>query len=251
MRISFLRAALIFGAAFFFFSSCDINDTAGPEENNGLKLLGEYSLEVPEPSGLTLNGDRDALWTVSDNTYHVYKISLDGRLLDELNFNGNDLEGVTFDSTDNTLWIVEEQLREIVHLSLSGAELERFNTDLAGSGNSGLEGICLDDEESLYLLNEKEPALWAKLKSDFKVELQEEIPEAVDLSGICYDAENSAFWIVSDQAKKVIHWSPASGLIKAYDLPFEKAEGVAYDPLLGRLYIVSDLTGKLYVYEIL
>ena len=250
MRTNIYKAALIFGAALFL-GACSINEPNTPSGDlYGLKLIGEYALEVPEPSGLTLNKEGNALWTVSDNTNRIYKISLIGKTEEELNFTGNDLEGIAYDSTDNTLWLVEEQLREIVHLDLSGNEIGRFETDLAGSGNSGLEGICLDNQKVHYILNEKDPALWAKLKSDFKVLVQKEIPEAIDLSGITYDGNNDAFWIVSDQAKLLIHWREDTGTLKTYELSYEKAEGVAFDPHLQRIYIVSDLTGKLYVYEL-
>jgi len=71
-----------------------------------------------------------------------------------------------------------------------------------------------------------------------------------DLSGITYDTKRQMFWIVSDQSQLLFLWNAEQGVVKSYDLPYEKAEGVAHDPLLDRIYIVSDKTGKLYVYDL-
>jgi uncharacterized protein YjiK len=233
----------------FIVISCNVQDSVGPQQSPGLKLIGEHTLSIPEPSGLTLNKDCTALWAVSDNTNNVYNITLEGDILTELNFNGNDLEGIVYDSTDNSLWLAEEQLREVVHIDLNGNELERFSINVPGSGNSGLEGICLDTASTHYLLNEKDPRLWAKLSNDFSTQIQKEINEVDDLSGITFDASMKMFWIVSDVSRLLFLWDPDQGIVKRFDLPFAKAEGVAYDPLLNRIYIVSDLTNKLYVYE--
>jgi len=240
---------LILLITIFIVISCNVEDSVGPQQSPGLILIGEFVLSIPEPSGLTLNEDCTALWSVSDNTNNVYKITLDGNVPIELNFTGNDLEGIVYDSTDNSLWLAEEQLREVVHIDLNGNELARNSVDIPGSGNSGLEGICLDTASTHYVLNEKDPGLWAKLKSDFSSQIQKVINEVGDLSGITYDRTKKMFWIVSDVSRLLFLWDPDQGIIRRFDLPFGKAEGVAYDPVSNRIYIVSDLTNKLYVYE--
>jgi len=98
--------------------SCSLSDSAVDPQSSGLKLIGEYTLSIPEPSGLTFHHNYARLWTVSDNTNHIYAISLDGNVLQELRYEGNDLEGIVFDSTGNSLWVVEEQLREVVQVGL-------------------------------------------------------------------------------------------------------------------------------------
>lgn len=236
---------------FLVLISCSLDDPIAPEQDGGLKFVRVYDLSVPEPSGLTLSGDRNSLWTVSDNTNHVYELSLTGQILHELSYTGQDLEGIAYDSTDYTLWLAEEQLREVVHLDLNGHELSRHSIDLPGFGNSGLEGICLDPQQKKYLLNEKVPALWAKLNSDFTTARQKEISDVIDLSGITWDSNRNMFWLVSDQSKMLFLWDPELGTIKSYDLDFDKAEGVAFDPVQNRIYIVSDATEKLYVYDII
>jgi len=237
-------------AVIFVGFSCSLQDSVAPQQGSELKLIAEYDLPVSEPSGLSLNNDNSALWTVSDNTNRVYKISLEGQPLQELRYEGNDLEGIVFDSADNTLWLAEEQLREIVHIDLNGNELSRHAVNLPGTGNSGLEGICLDSLHTHYVLNEKDPRLWAKLKNDFSVSLQQEINDVEDLSGISYDKNRKMFWIVSDQSRLLFLWGPEMGVVKSFDLSFEKAEGVSYNPHLDRIYIVSDKTEKLYIYDL-
>ncbi len=236
----------------FLVFSCSLEDRAvAPEPPSSLLTpLAEYETNVAEPSGLTLGLNNACLWTVSDNTNHVYKLSLDGKILKELTFQGNDLEGITFDFRDSTLWVAEEQLRQLVHIDTNGTELARFDIkNLEGHGNSGIEGVCLGNDSLFRVLNEKSPSLWAKLNKDFSAQKVVEIKDVEDISGIC-NAGNNNYWIVSDQSRKFFKWSPSKGVISASDLKYEKAEGVAVDSKKKRVYIVSDKTGKLYTYEI-
>lgn len=217
-----------------------------------LQFIAAYDLSIPEPSGLSLDGDHKALWVVSDRTNRVYKVTLRGESLQELiGYRGNDLEGVVYDFTDSTLWVAEEQRRQIVQIDLHGREISRKSLDFPGSGNNGIEGICLDSSGIQYVINEKKPRQWVKLDRKFASQIQKEIGEARDLSGItCGPAENQ-FWIVSDKSHLLFLWDAELGLLDSFNLAFKKAEGVAYDPFLKRIYIVSDFTAKLYVYQLI
>ncbi|MCF6268564.1 MAG: SdiA-regulated domain-containing protein [Melioribacteraceae bacterium] len=235
----------------FLINSCSIEDSTVRQEGPFLKLIKEITIDVPEPSGLSLNSDYSELWTVSDGTNHIYKLSLEGRVLDELTYEGTDLEGIVYDSRDNSLWVVEERERVIVHVDISGNELSRHPITLLGSGNSGLEGICLDTTFSHFVLNEKEPNLWAKLKNDFTTELQKEINEVNDLSGITFDKSSNTFWIVSDQSSLLFQWNIENGIIRQYNIKIDKAEGVAINPIKQIIYIVSDSEQKLYEFQLI
>ncbi len=233
-----------------FIASCSVEDSVSESEPNppAFDKIAEFQTDVPEPSGLTLDNSSNYLWTVSDNTNQVYKLDLTGNILKILDFSGDDLEGIAYDSRDATLWLAEEELRELVHIDTNGVEIGRYAIkNLEGSGNSGIEGVCLD-AETFSVLNEKDPALWAELDSNYSAILTETIPEAEDLSGITY-AGNNEFLIVSDQAQKLLLWSPENGTVSEFQLDYEKAEGVAYNSKDGLIYIVSDKTGKLYVYK--
>jgi len=245
---------IIFFLSILLFNFCSLNDSTAeknPPSESLLALVSEVKTEVSEPSGLTLGKNNWCLWTVSDNTNHVYKLSLNGTVLEELKFQGDDLEGITYDKRDGSLWVAEEQLRQLVHLDTLGNELGRFDvTNLEGSGNSGLEGVCISDS-IFYVLNEKNPRLWAELNKDFEADKVKEIADVDDLSGIFCALDTNSFWIVSDQSRKVFIWNPEKGMIKSQDLGYSKAEGIAVDLVRNKVYIVSDETWKLYVYNII
>jgi len=232
------------------FIGCNINDSSQGAKSTELKFINEYNLDIQEPSGLTFNNSYDALYTVSDNNNRVYKISLNGMILSELSYQGNDLEGVAYQQNNNTLWIAEERLREVVNIDLNGNELARKKINISGSNNHGLEGICFDTTGAMYLLNEKQPNLWIKLKNDFSIKEKIEINSVGDLSGITYDKKHKTFWIVSDESELLFKWLPQQGIIKSYNIKITKAEGVAFNEKLNRIYIVSDATSKLYVYQL-
>ncbi len=248
-----LKNSLILFLFLLISTSCKVEDSVvTPEPSSSfISKIAEYQTGVLEPSGLTLGKNNKTLWTVSDNTNNVYQLDLKGNILKEVEFNGNDLEGITFDTRDGTLWLAEEELRELVHIDTNGTELGRFNvTNLEGSGNSGLEGICLDTAFTKFVLNEKSPRLWAKLNSGYSAEEIKKITAVQDLSGIWYEPNGNFFWIVSDQSKKLFQWSPNKGVIQSADLDYSKAEGVTVDEARKIVYIVSDKTGKLYLYKI-
>jgi uncharacterized protein YjiK len=239
----------IFTLLLIFLISCEVEDSVSQPNPTAFEKTGEYQTEVLEPSGLTLDKSGKFLWTVSDNTNHAYKIDLNGNIIKELSYQGDDLEGIVYDKFSNTLWLSEEQLREFVNIDTNGNFIASFPvTNLEGSGNSGLEGITLDSSKSFFALNEKQPALFAKLDSNFKAMFTAQIPNMEDLSGIDFYSDDE-FFIVSDQSQKLILWSISSGLKQEYSLDFEKAEGVAFNPATKMVYVVSDATGKLYTYR--
>ena len=73
---------------------------------------------------------------------------------------------------------------------------------------------------------------------------------ALDYSGLTWDPKRSSFWIVSDQSRALYLWSPKSGVLEEYGLPFPKAEGIAVDEAAKRIYIVSDSENRLYVFRL-
>jgi uncharacterized protein YjiK len=213
--------------------------------------LAVHDISVPEPSGLTLSADKTSLWTVSDQTGLIYNISLTGQLIRTLPFKGKDLEGITLVPSGNYFLVVEEGSREIVKISYNGSEAGRYPINLTKNEyNSGLEGISIDHDSNVYILNEKKPALWLMLDNDFSVEKSIEPSVSLDLSGMDYDQKNNIFWIVSDKSKMLLKWSPDKGLQGHFSLPYTKAEGIAVDNEKSLVYIVSDKLEKLFVYQI-
>lgn len=214
-----------------------------------LELIQVYDLDVPEPSGLTLNADKSVLYVVSDPPDNqVRKLSLQGEILKTLSYIGRDLEGITYDKSDHTLWVVEEGKREIVHLDTSGNELEQFFVNFPGSDNNGFEGITLGANNNFFVLNEMNPGMILEINTSALILNETEPGTALDYSGICYVPEIEKFFIVSDESKQLMIFNTNLELEDVLIIAIEKAEGIDYDYILNRLYIVSDKKKKLYVY---
>ena len=230
---------------------CDIEEiSVAQPENKKLTLISSYQIDVPEPSGLSLGENAGYLWTVSDQTNLIYKLSLTGGVLQTLAFTGEDLEGIAFDSLSQALWVVEERKREIVKVGLDGSEVERHVIDISGPDNYGLEGIAISAAGNIWVVNQKEPALIMELNPDFTVRNQYEPDFAETFSGQCSDATEGQFWIVSAADRLLFQWSRDQGVINQYDISAEKAEGIAVDHKNKIIYIVSDSENKLYVFQI-
>jgi uncharacterized protein YjiK len=228
---------------------CDKQDVTNPA--TALREVGNYDLDVTEPSGLCFNANGTELYTVSDATNQVFRLSLNGTVLATLDYTGMDLEGVAFDTSDNTLLVAEERSREIVRITLSGHEVSRRLLVLQGSGgNSGLEGIAVrTSDQVIFVVNEKDPARIYELQPNYVV-ANDYAPDAgVDFSGLDFDAASGLFWVVSDQAEELFTWDPESGVHEVFQLPVNKPEGVAIGPD-GRIYVVSDADDRLYVFEV-
>jgi len=244
------KLLLLLGVTFALLEGCSLTEPA-PDESSArfLKPLHTYELTVAEPSGLSLNADNTFLWTVSDQTNHVYKMTLTGQVVDTLRYEGYDLEGITFDSARQVLWVAEEHSRELVKLDLKGNELERHRI-LEGFDNSGLEGLCIDREHNFFTIKEKSPGLFLALNPDFSIKRQIELTFDDDNSGLWADTLQNRFWILSDQSQSFYLWSPDKGVIRQFKIPVKKPEGIAIDFQNALVYIVSDAESKLYVFAL-
>ena len=182
----------------FFLLACSSSKSADQEGSTPqLELIASYELALSEPSGLALGAQGTVLWAVGNSPELVYKLTVDGQLLDTLAYGGDDLEGIVFDPADSTLWIVEEEKREIVQLDQGGNVLRRRRLGLSGERNSGLEGIGLDSGGGLHLLNEKNPGLFISLDPDLSIRTQYQLDFARDYSGLTYDRHRDSFWVLS------------------------------------------------------
>jgi len=232
-----------------FFHSCE-KDSVTPNSPKNLKLIANYDLAVPEPSGLALDRNGNHLWTVSDRTNKVYKMTSTGDVIKILSYVGSDLEGITQNPFDAGLWIVEESARAIIHLDTTGNEIERFKITLTGQYNSGLEGITHSTKnDHLYVINEKFPCLLIELDKTCHIQRQFELNFVDDISGICYDNQKDLLWVVSDQSELAVTCDLAGNGLESYLLGLPQAEGIAVDAINNLIYIVSDSTEQLYVFS--
>ena len=230
----------------FFITSCSDNNGDIPKDL--LELESSYKIDVLEPSGLAINSAGNALYTVSDNTAQVYKLSTTGNVIQTFNYVGNDLEGVsTF--TGNKLLLAEERTKEIVEFDMSaGSSLKHKINYENSSDNSGIEGVTYNSVDgTIFILNEKDPGKLIRLRADFTVIAEYDLNFAIDYSGIFYESLTNNLWIVSDQNKTINKCTLTGELIKKYSISVTQAEGIAIAN--NKIYVVSDAEAKLYVFK--
>lgn len=204
------------------------------------------NLTILEPSGLAFSQNKEALYTVSDNTGKVYKISLKGVTLEVLPFVGVDLEGIDVDKTNGEIWVVEEGLQKINHLTNDGVLINSITSVHVNTiASSGFEGIAKNGD-ILYILIEKSPGALIHYNISTNLWTQYPLSFAKDYSGIDYDDTDDTLWIVSDESKTLYHCTLNGSLIASQPIDVEQAEGVAIDRQNNTAWIVSDLRNTLH-----
>ena len=212
--------------------STDLN-----EQSFSLTYLDRFNIEneaegLCEPSGLALSHGQNALWTISDDTKKIFKLSLDGDLKKDDSFEIPDkgLEGVTLDPTGEFLLAVKEESNEIIKIKVDTQEVadrqrlaEMASYDsiahyFTGSRvNKGLEGITWNKETgTIFVIKEGDPGLLIEVSSDPQKIRSHQVlnedngfrdpevgAEDLDFSDICYDQSRNCFWIISDKAKRL------------------------------------------------
>lgn len=251
MKKTFLIIALLS----FVLAGCtrrqpDDNPTGPDGPGNGtLEPLQVIDLlpDIPEPSGLAYHPIRHSLMVVSDSRPDIFEIDFDGQLITTIPAAGSDLEGIAVSKTGDTLYVVEERNHLVASYTTAGTRLGSFLVDVATLDNSSLEGVAVDSQGHLWVLNEKEPRLLLEFAGAQELG-RREITFVSDLSDICADNSDDTLWIISDESLKIIHISRSGALLAEWTLPFSKGEGIAFAN--GRMYIVNDETSRLYVFSI-
>ncbi len=262
--------------------------------NYHLTFLNSFNIKnssegLLEPSGLVLSNKGNTLWTVSDDTNKIFKISLTGQLKKKKSFTipDTELEGITLIDNGQTLVVVKESQNELIMISLKTQKvINRKKLDQisgykkiahyfpAETKNKGLEGITWNPVNgNIFVLKEGEPGLLIEISSDLKHIIKYQLlnekngfcddkisAEAIDYSDIVYDDSIDQFWIISDRAKRLFLYDWASNrVIQSMKLSYtekgqykeiNKAEGIALATNNNRLYIVSDESARLYVFDI-
>lgn len=240
--------------SFLLFSLLVLLSHCKVEEENlrveKLKLLSKFRLKITEPSGLTFDKANNTLWTVSDNNSTIYEISLEGKILNYFTIDGFDIEGITI-IEDTLLAFVLEGNSNVVKLNKYGKELGRFKVDLSKRYNEGLEGIAYNpNNKNLYLINEKNPGLLIKIDSNNNILSKKKLNFATDFSGVFFDDNKNQLWIISDEAKSVFKCDDEGKIINKYRVDIPQIEGIAIDFIGNKLFLVSDQTETLYIYNL-
>jgi len=230
-----------------FFQACSKSETV-VVANNELELISSNKINVSEASGLTINAAGSTLYAISDNTSNIYELATDGTVIKEYVYNGNDVEGISMVS-NNKMLLVEERTKEIVEYDLSSKTYNKHAIIYSNNeSNSGLEGIAINlNDNTIFILNEKNPGLLMRLRSDFSIIETYNLDFASDYSGIFHDKDLNILWVLSDERKTVNKCSLKGVLIKSYSINVNKAEGIAVTN--NNIYIVSDSNSTLYKFN--
>ncbi len=211
-----------------------------------LKLLATYNTSVPEPSGLTYNSKTNTLLTVSDGNSTVYELDFMGRILRSFIIAGQDLEGITLSANCDTMYVVEETNQLVSKYLINGNKLYSFPVNVAINPKNALEGITLDNNNHLFVLNEKTPGMMLEFVNKKEI-ARKEFNYTLDCSDIFYDSSLNCFWMVSDESQKVVKLSKDGTLLANYSVPFFKGEGIAV--VQDKIYIVNDEDNKFYIFQ--
>ncbi|MBX3009640.1 MAG: SdiA-regulated domain-containing protein [Melioribacteraceae bacterium] len=239
---------IFFSSIIFILFGCSNNSEPDDSHIKQLTLQRTIPLSFGEPSDISFNVDYNSLWTISGKTNLIYLIDLNGNIIRTLKYSGDDIEGIAFDRSDSTLWIAEEKERTILHLNLNGEILKKKVINIFGLPNNGPEGICIDSNNRIYLLNEKNPDAIYVLDKKLNLLEEKELKFAKDYTGI--DFVDGLFYIVSDESKTLTFFDPVKGPINSYNLPFTKFEGVAVHPDKSTFYLLNDSLATLYEYKL-
>ena len=205
-----------------------------------LRLIQEHRIldkaaGLNEPSGLTLNHDGSALYTISDDTKAVFRLDLKGRLsIAEPFFIGvDDLEGIAINADGSQLHAVQEETNAVISIDIASrrelsrrplaamanyASIARYFQD--PPDNKGLEGITVNTRTGhLFVVKEGRPGLLIELDGEGNNILQARLlndsngfvhptvgAEKLDFSGLSYDAERNTIWITSDKGQCLFHY---------------------------------------------
>jgi len=259
-----------------------------------LELLSRHRIRDPglglnEPSGLTLNRDGSALYTVSDDTKAIFRLDLKGRVSvsDSFFIGLDDLEGIALRGDDSELLVVQERSNSVVVVDLSNRR-ERSRRPLSAMtnydtiahhfpdppDNNGLEGITVNTRTNhVVVVKECQPGLLIELDSTLTTILSTRVlqpsqgfmhpklkAEKLDFSGLSYDSSSDTLWIVSDKGRCLFQYDwTGDTVLQRLDLTIStgdnpkrihKPEGVAFDPGRKRMYVVSDRDADLYVFKL-
>jgi len=213
-----------------------------------LSKISSVKIDVVEPSDLALSYEGDALWTVSDDNSTIYKLSLDGKVLEKIETDYDDLEGVTV-VDKNVLAIAVEEERKICIVTLDGKVLKEIKLHIKGEYNKGLEGLVFNpDNNHFYVVNEKYPAMLIELDKNFNLIREKEIDFVSDLSAVNYDKEKKQLLLLSDESQTVAVCNLEGDLIKKYKFSIQQAEGICLKD--NYIYIISDPEETLYKLKI-
>lgn len=219
-----------------------------PQDPNALVIQQEIVLpnDITEPSGIYYNSSTNSLFIVSDSDPNLFEVNFNGQIISRLNLGGVDMEGVTFSANNDTIYVVEETAQKVTKFTKNGMRLLSFSVNVATNTKHALEGITIDNQNHLFVINEKDPTLLNELINNSLI-YQKNIAFSLDISDICYDYTENCLWVLSDESSCILKIDKKGNLLKTYKLPFSKGEGIT---IVGnKFYIVNDANARMYVFN--
>lgn len=248
VRLKYLIVQLIVLLGIFNVS-CGRTD---PTANNDISVptlqpLSVFNLNISEPSGIAYNSKNNTLMIVSDGNSDIFETDLSGNVLRTIPTTSSDMEGITLTKNCDTIFVVEETNRLVTSYLESAVRLNSFSVDVAAAPNHALEGITRNNANGhLFVINEKQPCMLLEFEGTNEL-WRKELKYTSDVSDVYFEAPSSSFWIVSDESKKILKLSYNTNLIGEWMIPVQQEEGITI--VNDKIYIVSDLESKLYVFQ--
>ncbi|MBK7257331.1 MAG: SdiA-regulated domain-containing protein [Ignavibacteriae bacterium] len=210
-----------------------------------LTLISVGTMSVGEPSGLAYAPKTGTLYMVSDSRQEIFIIDTTGRVLSSIPVTASDLEGIALSPNADTIYVVEETASQITRFLPNGTKISSQPVLIRTDPKHALEGITVNPDGHIIVLNEKTPTALAEYSGTSEVR-RLTLSETSDISDICYDAVTDAWWVVSDESRRVLKYSRSGQLLGVWASPLEQGEGIAF--IGDRLYLVSDSDAKFYVF---
>ena len=207
-----------------------------------------FDVNVEELSGLCLDRDSTALWTVGDEG-DLCKISFEGKVTRVMSLD-MDTEGITIDPATGDLYLAVEGDQMVCRVA--APDYRRVDTLFYVTeavkrdfDNSGLEGIAFYRDSMLFVGSQEDALLWTyKLDGTAvsRISLLDETSMIEEIAGLCYDAPKKWLWVTDSDACKFFIFSAVNfDLLASYDIPYiENAESICVDRNHGCVWIGSD-----------
>ena len=211
-----------------------------------LKPLEKHTLQVPEPSDITLSGDKQKYFVVSDNGF-LFETDLDFKVTRKAQYVGLDCEGVYAD--ENFVYVMDESLRKITLFDPQTLLPIRSNTlTYMGGRNKGFESLTYNSAKKRFItITEKNPILIWELDENLNKVAEYTFTGASDVSGCCFHDGN--LFLLSDEERKIMKVDPNNySVLSAWTIPVLNPEGITFSPD-GKVVISSDDMSKAFVFN--
>ncbi len=210
-----------------------------------LTLISVTTLSVGEPSGLAYAPKTGKFYMISDSRQEIFVIDTTGKVLSSIPVDATDMEGIALSANADTIYVVEETASRITRFLPNGTKISSQTVLIRTDPKHALEGITVNPDGHLVVLNEKTPTALVEFAGTTEVR-RFTLTETSDISDISYDSATDAWWVISDEARRLLKYSRQGQLLGVWATPLEQGEGVAF--IGNKLYLVSDSDAKFYVF---